>query len=163
MLVYHGSYIEITKPDISFGRDKLDLGKGFYVTTLREQAEKWGSRKAAQENMKPIVNVYDFCADDLNILHFDGYTEQWLDFVVKNRKGEKTKQLYDAIYGNIANDDVATIVNDYMRLLRMRRIDSEAKRFYLGQIQYSKPNNQYCIASEKGISALRFIESCELG
>ena len=36
MLVYHGSYLEIKKPDIKFGRFNLDFGKGFYVTALIE-------------------------------------------------------------------------------------------------------------------------------
>lgn len=162
MLVYHGSYAKITKPDINFGREKLDFGKGFYVTTLQTQAEKWGYRKAAQECKTPIVSVYEFITDGLNVLSFDGYTEPWLDFVVKNRKGELIQHSYDAIYGNIANDDVATIVNDYMRLLRMNRIDDDAKRFYLSQLQYSKPNNQYCITSQKGIDALKFTSSYEL-
>ena len=37
MKVYHGSFLEIRKPDISFSRQELDFGKGFYATPLREQ------------------------------------------------------------------------------------------------------------------------------
>jgi hypothetical protein len=70
---------------------------------------------------------------------------------------------YDAIYGNIANDDVATIVNHYIRLLRMGRISPNAKLFYLEQLQYSEPNNQYCIATQKGIDALKFKGSYKSG
>ena len=44
MLVYHGSYLVVENPDIVHSRDKLDFGKGFYVTPLREQAVKWTSR-----------------------------------------------------------------------------------------------------------------------
>lgn len=32
MRVYHGSYIEIAKPDIIHSRNKVDFGVGFYVT-----------------------------------------------------------------------------------------------------------------------------------
>ena len=159
MLVYHGSYLEIKNPDINFGRYNLDFGKGFYATILQSQAEKWARRRAKKEKGNPFVNIYEFDIVDLNILSFDGYTEEWLEFVVKNRYGSLKSNPYDAIYGNIANDDVATIVNDYIRLLSMERITNDDKQFYLRQLQYSKPNNQYCIATQKGIEKLKFIES----
>ena len=159
MIVYHGSYQEIQNPDLDYGRFNLDFGKGFYVTTLKAQAEKWAARRAIVENKKPIINFYEFYKDELNILSFNGYTEEWLDFVVKNRSGTLELHHYDAIYGNIANDDVAAVVNDYMRLLKKGRISSTGKHFYLEQLQYSKPNNQFCIATQKGINALLFIES----
>ena len=46
MLVYHGSYMKIPNPDIGYGRFNLDFGKGFYVTTLQTQADKWARRRA---------------------------------------------------------------------------------------------------------------------
>jgi len=162
MLVYHGSYMEVASPDLSHGRNKLDFGKGFYVTTLKEQAEKWAKRQTESINKNPIVSIYEFKTDDLNILGFEGYTLEWLDFVVENRDGKFKPHEYDAIYGNIADDDVVTIVNDYMRMHRRGRMTSTAKAFYLEQLQYEKPNNQYCITSQKGIEKLKFIESYEV-
>lgn len=41
MIVYHGSYCEIKLPNIVFSRDDLDFGKGFYVTSIKEQAINW--------------------------------------------------------------------------------------------------------------------------
>jgi hypothetical protein len=158
MLVYHGSFSTIEFPDINYGRTKLDFGKGFYVTTLQAQAEKWARRRAKPEQKKPVVSVYTFEIDNLAILSFDGYTEEWLEFVVKNRYEATQLHQYDAIYGNIANDDVATIVNDYIRLLRKGRIDQDGKRFFIKQLQYSEPNSQYCVATQKGIDALKFME-----
>ena len=158
MLVYHGSTKEIQKPGLNYGRFNLDFGNGFYVTTIPEQAEKWARRRAMMEVKKPFVNLYNFNIDQLNILTFGGYTEKWLDFIVKNRAGAIELHQYDAIYGNIANDDVATMVNDYMRLLKKGRITPGGKQFFLEQLQYSKPNNQYCITSQKGINALQFTD-----
>lgn len=166
MLIYHGSYMEIITPDINYGRIKSDFGKGFYATTLKKQAEKWAFRQANRMarnksviGIKPTVNVYEFNTDNLNILSFDGYTEKWLDFVVKNRSGKFESHQYDAVYGNIADDDVVTVVNDYARLLRMGRITQQGKLFYLEQLQYSEPNNQYCIATQKAVENIKFIES----
>lgn len=39
MIVYHGSSLEVTTPDIRHSRDNVDFGKGFYVTPIKEQAE----------------------------------------------------------------------------------------------------------------------------
>jgi len=41
MILYHGSYTEVKKPDIGFSLRNLDFGRGFYVTPIYEQARKW--------------------------------------------------------------------------------------------------------------------------
>ena len=41
MILYHGSYTEVIRPDILHSRRNVDFGQGFYTTPLREQAEKW--------------------------------------------------------------------------------------------------------------------------
>lgn len=83
MIVYHGSSIEVKEPDIAFSKNYLDFGRGFYLTTFKEQAEKWALRKAIRQKGKAIVNVYELIDDFTNfqILKFNGENEQWLDFV----------------------------------------------------------------------------------
>lgn len=46
MIVYHGSTEIIKSPDVLHSFRTLDFGKGFYLTTNREQAERWARRKA---------------------------------------------------------------------------------------------------------------------
>ena len=161
MLVYHGSHTEVQFPDINYGRFNLDFGMGFYVTTLQKQAEKWSKRRGLLKNQDPVVSVYEFNIDLLNILVFEGYTEEWLDFVVKNRaRVNKTENHnHDVIFGNIAEDDVAATVDEYMRLMSKGRVNDDVKRATLYQLSFSKPNDQYCIATQKGINALQFIKS----
>ncbi|RGY94107.1 DUF3990 domain-containing protein [Parabacteroides sp. AM58-2XD] len=43
MIVYHGSYCRVKRPELTFSREKLDFGKGFYITPIREQAERWSN------------------------------------------------------------------------------------------------------------------------
>lgn len=45
MRVYHGSSIRIDEIDLSKGRWGRDFGRGFYVTSIRSQAEVWAARK----------------------------------------------------------------------------------------------------------------------
>lgn len=64
MIVYHGSVEIIQKPDIEHSFRPLDFGKGFYVTTVKKQAEKWARRKATlQGDDVPIVNIYNMASD----------------------------------------------------------------------------------------------------
>lgn len=45
MIVYHGSNMIIDNPDTEHSYRPLDFGKGFYVTTVKEQAERWAKEK----------------------------------------------------------------------------------------------------------------------
>lgn len=42
--LYHGSSVAVPAPLTGVGRRELDSGPGFYVTNLREQAERWARR-----------------------------------------------------------------------------------------------------------------------
>ena len=53
MIVYHGSSKTVRQPDILHSYRALDFGRGFYVTTVREQAERWARRKAALSGERP--------------------------------------------------------------------------------------------------------------
>ena len=44
MILYHGSYAAIEKPDLSFARQRTDFGRGFYLFrgggTVRQRNRK---------------------------------------------------------------------------------------------------------------------------
>ena len=48
MILYHGSLKEISLPDVYHSRNKLDFGKGFYLTPIKEQALSWALRRKRQ-------------------------------------------------------------------------------------------------------------------
>ena len=66
MIVYHGSKV-VVKPDVNQSYRPLDFGKGFYVTTVREQAIRWANRKAVVEGSTPILNVYEMSEIPANL------------------------------------------------------------------------------------------------
>ena len=41
MIIYHGSYMEIVRPDLKHSRPNVDFGLGFYTTPIYAQAVKW--------------------------------------------------------------------------------------------------------------------------
>lgn len=155
MTVFHGSNLEIRTPDVSFSKSYLDFGKGFYVTSYKNQAERWALRKASRYGGTPSVNIYTF-ADELSefkVLKFDNENEKWLDFVCACRKGEEINRDYDIVIGNVADDDVFKTVDMYFRGLwdKQRTIE---------ELRYFKSNDQICIVNQKILPAvLKFEKS----
>ena len=121
MKVYHGSYTEIIEIDLSKSAINRDFGRGFYVTKLQEQAEYWATRKGRQNKTNGVVTEFQFSdaaytSYGMNVLQFNDYSEEWLDFVVMNRASESPDNLhdYDIIEGPVANDDIATRITFYL-------------------------------------------------
>ena len=106
MIVYHGSTMIVREPDIEHSFRPLDFGKGFYVTSNREQAEKWARRKAQYvEGGKPYVNCYRLSDDtaDLRIKNtHESAKEILLDKLINRivQKGEKVI-VWSIFTGNI--------------------------------------------------------------
>lgn len=150
MKVYHGSYLEIAKPDLEHSRPNVDFGTGFYATPIYEQASKWCGR-FKRLGREGIVSRYDFdeaAYSTLNILQFDSYSEAWLDFVLNCRRDNDTTD-YDVVIGGVANDKVFNTVELFFDGL----IDkSEAIR----RLCYEKPNLQICFRTEKALGYLHF-------
>lgn len=46
MILYHGSNIEVTKPQIIVSNRALDFGAGFYTTSSEDQAIRWAKLQA---------------------------------------------------------------------------------------------------------------------
>ena len=116
MIVYHGSLEIVRNPDISHSLRNLDFGKGFYVTSVREQAEKWAARKADLLNQSHgIVNVYHFRDPDetYRVKEFADDLYEWINFVCACRDGSLIYQDYDIIKGKVADDKVFRVVNFY--------------------------------------------------
>ena len=73
MIVYHGGYCVIAKPEIRIAKNKKDFGHGFYCTELQAQAEKWAKRFDT-----PVVNAYEYTPPTtLDLLKFDTMTDAW--------------------------------------------------------------------------------------
>ncbi|MBP5530184.1 MAG: DUF3990 domain-containing protein [Lachnospiraceae bacterium] len=116
MIVYHGSSEIVLNPDISHSYRPLDFGKGFYVTTNYDQAERWAKRKADLFKADvAYINSYELNEDftDFNVKTFSEDLEEWIDFVCKCRDGESEYLQYDIIKGKVANDKVFRVVDLY--------------------------------------------------
>ena len=156
MKVYHGSWIEVSVPDLKHSRTDVDFGKGFYVTPIREQAVKWCGRFKRRGKQGIVTSyIFDDCAiQNLNVLKFDSYSEEWLDFILNCRR-EKDSSDYDIVMGGVANDKVFNTVELYFNHL----ID---KKEAINRLKYEKPNMQICFRTISALETLRYEGSVEV-
>lgn len=82
MKLYHSSTVAVTNPDTAHSRDYLNFGKGFYLTSIYNQAVKYAQR-FIRRSREAWLNSYEFEYDltQWKVLQFDAYNKDWLQFV----------------------------------------------------------------------------------
>jgi len=157
MIVYHGSYTEITKIDLSKCEPRKDFGKGFYVTKIKEQAEDWAKTMGKINHCKGVVTEFDFYYESAftdgmyKVLHFSDYTNEWLDFVVKNRRIDSPQPAhdYDIVEGPVADDRISKNI--------MRYIDGAISREkFFEMVRHDiAPTHQICFCTADSLLMLK--------
>ena len=164
--VYHGSYTEVKQPDLNKCRENKDFGKGFYITTDKNQAIKFARLIAERHNTTHgILNEYILTdINDLDYYSFENTDLDWLNCVVGNRK-KKYRYLaekwidFDILSGKVANDDTSTVINAYL-LGIYGEIGSEiAGQTAISNLEPENLKNQLCFRTEKALSKLHFVTS----
>ena len=106
MKLFHGSNIKIDIPDLAHSKPNKDFGRGFYLSADKSQAQDMAKQKVDQ-TQKGTAEVTEFLFDEsimqsneLKILIFEDYCEEWAKFVVANRnsKSEFSAHDYDIVY-----------------------------------------------------------------
>ena len=155
MILYHGSNLIVSKPELIAQNRFLDFGYGFYTTTNKKQAIGFADKvtKRRKDGI-PAVSIYDIDESkafaECSVLRFDSPDEKWLDFVSDNRAGKYIGDSYDFIYGPVANDDVYTTFTLYTAGVLSKEQTIEA-------LKVKKLYNQLVLTSEKALSYLKFI------
>ena len=155
MILYHGSNVEVKEPILLKVQRELDFGKGFYTTSDLEQAARWAERTAKRRGeSNAFVTVYEVNEDELKnirLLSFDSPNVEWLNFVVKNRKGEYIAENWDIISGPVADDQTAQVIDLY---LEGAYDEEEAIRRFLTQ----RLKDQYAFKTNEALKLLIFKE-----
>lgn len=151
MILWHGSNVAVPRPDTLHSRARVDFGRGFYATPLREQAARLCARYARLGG-KGVLSRYEFdekAAEGLSCLSFPVYGDEWLTFVLACRRGEDGTA-FDIVRGGVADDKVFNTVELFFNGLLPRE---EA----LKRLRFERPNEQVCFRTQRAIDAcLRF-------
>lgn len=155
MILYHGSYLVIPKPDLKHSRSNVDFGAGFYTTPIYAQAARW-CEKFKRRGKQGIISYYKFDENaykELNVLIFDSYSEDWLDFILNCRNGKDSSN-YDIVVGGVANDKVFNTIELFFDHL----ID---KKEAIKRLRYEKPNLQICFRTQDALEKYLNFEGSE--
>lgn len=159
MKIYHGSLQIVEKPEIRDSERTLDYGKGFYTTTSYDQAKAWVRRRMNESKApKGYVCVYEFdemSLKNLNALIFTSPTEEWVDFVMKNRTQKGFVHEFDVVYGPVANDRVYAA----FALFEGGFID---KQTLIQELKTYRLVDQYLFHTDKALRYIKFVEAKEI-
>ena len=160
MILYHGSTDIVERPEIRKGDVYLDFGVGFYMTTSLEQAERWAKIKMKRSNV-PVgyVSVYEFdfeaAKKKLTYRKFDTADEEWLKFVVANRRGVDTCDASDFHIGPVADDYIYQTI----RLFETGAYDAE---YTVKKLKTEMLHDQWTLHTKKALEYLKFKEVREI-
>lgn len=159
MKIYHGSIDKVETPEIRESNRTLDYGRGFYTTTSYEQAESWVRRRMGEKKVTlGYISVYEFderALQNLNVLVFDSPSDEWVEFVMKNRTQKGYLHKYDLVYGPVANDKVYAAFALYEGgLLDKKTLISELKAYTLV--------DQYLFHTSESLQYIKFVEAKEV-
>ena len=149
---YHGSSVEIEKPDLKHSRKDIDFGAGFYLTQDDKMAKKW----ACNRN-ESILNAYKIDFTNLNIKYLTA-DKEWLDYVSWNRTHEKKSfddSDYDIIIGPTADDKLFVIIDMYQDGL----VSADRAIEVMNCMNYSQ---QIALKTVKAIRNIEFVFSKKL-
>ena len=101
------------------------------------------------------INIYeldDNALKDMKSLFFEKPTEEWVNFVMRNRTDRQFIHDYDVVYGPVANDSVYTQFALYEGgIISLPTLIKELKTYKLV--------DQYLFHTEKSLLAIKFVES----
>lgn len=146
MKVYHGGTDIIQKPLVHLGRNNLDFGPGFYVTTLFHQAKAWAVKLADYRSKEAIVNIYNLdykkICKRFSYKSFPCYDQEWLNFIVNNRLGKDSWKEFDMVEGGIADDRVIDTVELFMG-------GYITEQQAINRLKSYQPNQQICVINQE--------------
>jgi hypothetical protein len=146
--LYHGSNIRFESPSLEKSKDRRDFGRGFYTTTVKEQAVEWSKTLCSRFNGGAFV--YEFELNNiatLNIKIFNGIDLEWLEFVKGNRVNGGLQHNFDVVAGAVANDKTMQTITMYIDGIYTVE---EA----LNRLRYMSPNDQVSFHTEKALARL---------
>lgn len=155
MIVYHGSNLVVEYPKLIQQNRFLDFGFGFYTTTNKNQAISFAEKVHKRKNEgSRQVSIYEIdeekMFEECSVLRFDSANEAWLDFVSENRAGIYSGEIYDIVYGPVANDDVYTTFTLYQAGVLTKEQTIET-------LKIKKLYDQMVFTSKKALSFLKFV------
>ena len=159
MILYHGSDVEVKNPQIIKSEKGRDFGCAFYLTPIKEQAERMAKRKQRMnKSSSAVVNVFEFNDKEASNLKYKLFINpdlEWLNMIISCRINPSFKHGYDIVEGKIADDSVGETI--------LFVIDGVIKKEdALERLKFQKINSQIAFCSDESLKLIKFINSYEV-
>ena len=159
MILYHGSDVEVIDPKIIKSEKGRDFGCAFYLTPIKEQAERMAKRKQRMNKSgSAIVSVFEFNEKEVSNLKYKLFKNpdlEWLDMIIECRTNPSFNHGYDIVEGKIADDSVGETI--------LFVIDGVIKKEdALERLKFQKINSQIAFCSNVSLKLIKFKNSYEV-
>lgn len=157
MILYHGSNVEVRDPKIITSDKGKDFGAAFYLTPIKEQAERMARRTQKKFGGNKVVSCFEWDekTDGLKVLKFDKPDMNWLEMIINCRKNPNYVHGYDIVEGKIADDNVGETVLFVVEGI-IKKEDA------IDRLKFQKINSQIAFCSDSSLLGLTFVESYEI-
>ena len=156
MTVFHGTNARFEVVDFSASKDKRDFGRGFYTTTIYEQAQTWAKNMSLRYGGGQYVYELVFAPDSsIRIKRFEGLTLEWLEMIKENRLRGGVQHDYDVVIGPVANDNT-------MRTVALYVDGIYTSVMALEQLRYFKANDQVSFHTARALESLKIVRRIDL-
>lgn len=175
MLLYHGSYAEVSEIDLKKCKQGKDFGRGFYLTSSYKQAQSFVplsvNRQIKEGNLPAdtsvgYISVFRLHLNSGMAIHlFQSADKEWLHFVASNRRKtlfpeiQKKYAEFDIIGGKIANDRTALTLQLYTTSAYGEPGSEQADDIAIALLLPNRLENQLCFCNVKAVRTLEFIRS----
>ena len=159
MILYHGSDVEIKEPKIIRSEKGRDFGCAFYLTPIKEQAERMAKRRQKMNKSSfAIVSCFKWDEKEKGNYKYKLFNNpdlEWLEMIIECRTNPYFDHGYDIVEGKIADDNVGETI--------LFVIDGIIKKEdAIERLKFQKINSQIAFCSEESLKQLKFIESYEV-
>lgn len=152
MLLYHGTPQEFNKPSLEKCKPHRDFGCGFYLALNYYDALPLAIKHS------PIGFVYTYelnDTDDLSVIVLDGYSNEWLDLVVRSRLGSPPN--VDLVIGNMAGGGT-NLKSKFSKLRNSGASVQDTCVLMRSELTNTNLGIQYALLTIKALSKLRLVD-----
>lgn len=174
LVLYHGSYMVVSEPDIAKCAKYKDFGQGFYLTTSFDQA-KWfaqltlrkakANRLVDEDQVEGFVSrfLYREAGAPLDVRSFLSADAAWLHCVVAHRRQGLFEEVLrefdgcDVVIGKVANDQTNATITNYMAEAFGPLGSQQADQICTALLLPERLTDQLCFRTPAALQHLEFV------
>ena len=152
MLLYHGTSEMFSEPCLNKCKPHRDFGCGFYLTPNYIDALTMAIKNSR------VGFVQSYGLDDmtgLSVLELSGYSDEWLEFVVRSRLGQKSN--FDLVIGNMAGGG-RNLKSTFSKYRGAKASVEEVSAAMKHELTSTTLGVQYAFLTPKAVSRLKLLD-----